>query len=86
VPEILREQLTRSKIIITNFHTFLLREKVAVGKLTKQVLGNGGHPLSPKRPMKWFVASAVGSVPRRTSSSSMTKPTTVTAASRNRSR
>jgi type III restriction enzyme len=42
VPEILREQLTRSKIIITNFHTFLLREKVAVGKLTKQVLGNGG--------------------------------------------
>jgi type III restriction enzyme len=42
VPEILREQLTRSKIIITNFHTFLLREKVAVGKLTKQVLGTGG--------------------------------------------
>lgn len=42
VPEVLREQLTRAKIIITNFHTFLLREKVAVGKLTKQVLGNGG--------------------------------------------
>jgi len=42
VPEVLREQLTRSKIIITNFHTFLLREKVVVGKLTKQVLGNGG--------------------------------------------
>jgi type III restriction enzyme len=41
VPELLREQLTRSKIIITNFHAFLLREKVAVGKLTKQVLGNG---------------------------------------------
>jgi len=41
VPELLREQLTRAKIIITNFHTFLLREKIAVGKLTKQVLGNG---------------------------------------------
>ncbi len=37
-----REQLGRAKILITNYHTFLLREKVAVGKLTKQVLGNGG--------------------------------------------
>jgi type III restriction enzyme len=41
VPEVLREQLTRTKIVVTNFHSFLLREKVAVGKLTKQVLGNG---------------------------------------------
>jgi len=43
VPEVLREQLTRTKIVVTNFHSFLLREKVAVGKLTKQVLGNGDH-------------------------------------------
>ena len=41
VPELLREQLTRAKIIVTNFHAFLPREKIAVGKLTRQVLGNG---------------------------------------------
>jgi type III restriction enzyme len=41
VPESMRTALTRAKIFITNFHSFLPREKVAVGKLTKQVLGNG---------------------------------------------
>jgi type III restriction enzyme len=41
VPESLREQLTRAKIIITNFHAFKQREKISVGKLTKQVLGQG---------------------------------------------
>lgn len=40
-PESMRSPLARAKIIITNFHTFLPREKVTVGKLTKQVLGNG---------------------------------------------
>jgi len=32
------EQLGRTKIIITNFHAFLLREKIAAGKLTKEIL------------------------------------------------
>ena len=32
------EQLGQAKIIITNFHAFQLREKVAAGKLTKQIL------------------------------------------------
>src|ERR1017187_7723791 len=41
VPEMAREPLSRAKILITNYHAFLPREKVAVGKLTKQVLGNG---------------------------------------------
>jgi len=41
VPQMAREPLSRAKIFITNYHAFLPREKVAVGKLTKQVLGNG---------------------------------------------
>jgi type III restriction enzyme len=41
VPEMSREPLSRAKILITNYHAFLPREKVVVGKLTKQVLGNG---------------------------------------------
>jgi type III restriction enzyme len=40
-PEDVRERLAHAKIIVTNYHAFLPREKVAVGKLTKQVLGNG---------------------------------------------
>jgi type III restriction enzyme len=41
VPETMRGQLAHTKIIVTNYHAFLPREKVAVGKLTKQVLGDG---------------------------------------------
>jgi type III restriction enzyme len=41
VPEASRTQLAHAKIIITNYHAFIPREKVAVGKLTKLVLGNG---------------------------------------------
>jgi type III restriction enzyme len=33
------EQLGKAKIVIANFHSFLLREKVAAGKLTKRMLG-----------------------------------------------
>jgi hypothetical protein len=35
------EQLERAKILITNYHAFLPREKVAAGKLTKAILANG---------------------------------------------
>ncbi|NLX99039.1 MAG: DEAD/DEAH box helicase family protein [Rhodopirellula sp.] len=35
-------QLGRAKILITNFHAFLPREKVAAGKLTKAILAKGG--------------------------------------------
>ncbi len=38
VPVELMERLNRAKVVITNFHTFLLREKVAAGKLTKRIL------------------------------------------------
>jgi len=36
------DQLCRAKILITNFHAFQLREKVAAGKLTKTILAEGG--------------------------------------------
>jgi type III restriction enzyme len=42
VPEQQRELIARAKIIITNYHQFRLSEKVAVGKLTKQILSEGG--------------------------------------------
>lgn len=35
------EQLGQAKILITNFHAFGLREKVAAGKLTKSILAQG---------------------------------------------
>jgi type III restriction enzyme len=38
VSEEVRGQLEQAKILITNFHAFLPRETVAVGKLTKEVL------------------------------------------------
>jgi type III restriction enzyme len=37
----LREQLGQAKILITNFHAFQLREKVAASKITKSILVNG---------------------------------------------
>jgi len=38
VPPDMRDDIGRAKIVITNFHTFLRREKVAAGKLTKSIL------------------------------------------------
>lgn len=39
-PELL-DRLQQAKIIITNFHAFQLREKIAAGKLTKSILADG---------------------------------------------
>ena len=36
-----QEQLKQAKIVITNFHAFLFREKVPAGKLTKAILSRG---------------------------------------------
>ena len=41
VPTQMQEQLGQAKILITNFHSFQLREKVAAGKITKSILANG---------------------------------------------
>jgi type III restriction enzyme len=39
----LQEELNKAKVLVTNFHTFLLHEKVAAGKLTKSILrGSAG--------------------------------------------
>jgi type III restriction enzyme len=41
VPAQLQDQLGQAKIIITNFHAFQLREKIAAGKITKSILADG---------------------------------------------
>ena len=41
VPAQLQDQLTQAKIIITNYHAFQLRERVAAGKITKSILADG---------------------------------------------
>ncbi len=41
VPPDLLPELGKAKIVITNFHTFLLRERIAAGKLTKEILSAG---------------------------------------------
>lgn len=41
VPSQLQDQLGQAKIIITNFHAFQLREKVAASKITKSILADG---------------------------------------------
>jgi len=41
VPTDLMDQLGQAKIVITNFHAFLRREKVKAGKLTKDILDRG---------------------------------------------
>lgn len=42
VPTQLMDQLGQAKILITNFHGFQLRERVAAGKITKSILADGG--------------------------------------------
>lgn len=41
VPAQLHDDLGQAKIIITNYHAFQLREKVAAGKITKSILADG---------------------------------------------
>lgn len=41
VPAQLRDDLGQAKIIITNYHAFQLREKVAVAKIAKSILAEG---------------------------------------------
>ncbi len=50
VPPQLQEQLVQAKIIITNYHAFQLREKVAAGKITKSILADGKTSLFTETP------------------------------------
>ena len=42
VPSYQLDQLQQAKIVLTNYHAFQLRERVAAGKLTKQILAKDG--------------------------------------------
>ncbi len=44
VPEDMREELKRAKVVITNYHSFQPREKVKASKLTKELLAKDGKP------------------------------------------
>jgi len=50
LPPDMMEQLRRAKIVITNFHAFLRREKIAAGKLTKSILGNDNQSTFQETP------------------------------------
>lgn len=50
IPSELRDQLSQAKILITNYHAFQLREKVAAGKVTKSILANGQPGLFTETP------------------------------------
>ena len=41
IPAEFQEQLGQAKILITNYHAFQLREKLAAGKITKSILADG---------------------------------------------
>ena len=48
LPAELMDRLNRAKVLITNFHAFLLHETVSAGALTKKILaGRGGSAQSP---------------------------------------
>ena len=71
IPAQLQEQLGQAKIIITNYHAFQLREKVAAGKITKSILSDrkpdGSQVCSPKHRTRWCAASAASWATRKTS-------------------
>ena len=58
VPGGLLEKLGRAKIIITNFHAFLLREKVAAGALTKKMLARRGVADADDKPSPFIETPA----------------------------
>jgi type III restriction enzyme len=47
VPAELMERLNRAQVVITNFHAFLLHEKMPAGKLTKRLLAGRSGSESP---------------------------------------
>jgi type III restriction enzyme len=50
VPSHMLEKLDQAKILITNFHAFKFREKVAAGKLTKAILAQGDKGIFTETP------------------------------------
>ena len=50
IPGQLQDELGQNKIIITNYHAFQLREKVAAGKITKSILADSQPSLFIETP------------------------------------
>ena len=50
VPPDLLPQLGQARIIVTNFHAFLLREKINAGRLTRQILSQNGESAFTETP------------------------------------
>ncbi len=59
VPPDLFPELGKARLVITNFHAFLLHERISAGKLTKVILQQGETAPSPKPPTRWCGGSAV---------------------------
>ena len=68
-PDDLITELGKAKIIITNFHAFLMREHTSAGRLTKSLLAGSGDAQAHSRrhPIRWFAVSVANWAPRRTS-------------------
>ena len=49
VPTQLSDQLGQAKILITNYHAFQLRERVAAGKITKSILADASISVNTRR-------------------------------------
>ncbi len=50
VPPGMQDWLSQAKILITNFHSFQLREKIAAGKITKSILADGNPGIFTESP------------------------------------
>ncbi len=61
VPSELLPDLGKARMVITNFHAFKQRERMAAGKVTKEILRSNDFDRSPSpnRPTRWCGASAV---------------------------
>ena len=53
IPPIYQEDLGKAKIVVTNYHSFLLREKTAAGKITKSILRTGENSRLPNHLIRW---------------------------------
>lgn len=57
VPEVMRAELEKARILITNYHAFQLREKGDASSNTKELLNANKTGAFRRRRMKWYGAS-----------------------------
>ena len=83
IPPDMMERLAQAKILITNFHAFRQRELMEGARLTKLIAKKDAPPMPlPRHRSRWYAVSAGSLAIRRTSLSSMTRPTIAIAAAR----